>query len=457
MLLTACGDNDGTGGFDASKTIKLQKLELGNAKYLSLSGPSSRAHSEAATEVGLFKIDEHGNVSTVVLSCVETDDGAVTHVREDIQVIPRHLISLVGVYTLMSDCEFKTAEGDLINMLSYYEPGSYGAFNILVRNSDGRIFYIPQSAGKYFANPKIQSTTLDHDGNLYLLPSVEGNDDLLELTLQNDNLVIKQVNPNNIGVTGDQIWPLDNGTIVVSSWGDYYTFLYPNGGFEQNSLFDKEHIFLSQTADGIKAVRLEVRNGTPQREYIVSLHDYTVGTSAGGNVLSQPIASISSGTEYSTNLGDANYIDWVSKASMNHDWIRAVYETVDSYLLGQCLVVDKQTKRITPLNWEQSNRLIFPREDNTYKGLAWSTSSEDASWCNIETLEYGVVYFDLSQAGAFQQTGSFSDIPSGKVTITGVRNSDGKQVICIVDIETGHAVCSVNDSNRPITVLVPLN
>ena len=71
MLSAACGDSDeGSGG--RSKTIKMQKLELDDAKYLSLTGTPSRAQSDES-EVGLFKIDENGNISTVVLSCVEAE------------------------------------------------------------------------------------------------------------------------------------------------------------------------------------------------------------------------------------------------------------------------------------------------------------------------------------------------------------------------------------------------
>ena len=452
MLSAACGDND-EGSDNRSKTIKLQKLELDDAKYLSLTGTPTRAQSDES-EVGLFKIDENGNISTVVLSCVEAEDGTVTKERNDIQVMPRYLFSLSGVYTLMLQCEFKTAEGNNFDMRPYYEPDAYD-FHILVRNSDGKIFYIPQSAGKYFEIPQKPATALDNKGNLYIL-SYEGRD-LLAVTMQNGNLVLKQVNPNAVGIEGNEIWPLDNGTIVVPSMGNSYTFLYPNGGFEQMPLFDKGEIFLTKTDNGIKAVQVEERAGSPRREYIASLHDYNVGTSTGSNTLSAPIASISSGTDYSDALGDANYLDWVSKISANRDWIRSVYETTDTYLLGSCLVVDKRTNQITALDWEQSNNVIIPKPENTYKGIAWAVSDKDASWFNIETLEYGVVEFDLSQAGSFQLTDFFANIPAGEVTITGVRNSDGKQVVCIVNIETGSAVYSVNDSNRPITVLIPLN
>lgn len=452
MLSAACGDSDeGSGG--RSKTIKMQKLELDDAKYLSLTGTPSRAQSDES-EVGLFKIDENGNISTVVLSCVEAEDGTVTKVRNDIQVLPRHLFSLSGAYTLMLQCEFKTAEGNYFDMRPYYEPDAF-YFHILVRNSDGKIFYIPQSAGKYFEIPEPPATALGNNGDLYILPH-EGRD-LLAVTMQNEDLVLKQVNPNAVGIEGNEIWPLDNGTIVVPSMGNSYTFLYPNGGFEQMPLFDKGEIFLTKTDDGIKAVQVEERAGSPQREYIVSLHDYHVGRWAGSNTLSAPIASISSGTDYSTNLGDPDYIDWVSKVSANWTiWLYPVYETADSYFLGQCLVVDKQTSQITPLNWDQSNHVIFPTKENTYKGLAWRVFSEGAEWFNIETLEYGVVNFDLALAGCKLNVLS-ENIPSGEATLTGVRNSDGKQIVCFVNIETGAAVFSEQDSNRPVTVLIPLN
>lgn len=451
MLSAACGDSDEEAG-GRSKTIKMQKLELDDAKYLSLTGTSTRAQSDES-EVGLFKIDEKGNISTVVLSCVETEDGTVTKVRNDIQVMPRYLFSLSGAYTLMLQCEFKTAEGNYFDMRPYYEPDAF-YFHILVRNSDGKIFYIPQSAGKYFESPGLPVTALGNNGDLYILP--HGGSDLLAVTMQNEDLVLKQVNPNAVGIGGSEIWPLDNGTIVVPSW-DFYTFLYPNGGFEQMPLFDKGAIFLTKTDDGIKAVQVEERAGSPQREYIVSLHDYHVGRWAGSNTLSAPIASISSGTDYSTNLGDPDYIDWVSKVSANWPiWLYPVYETADSYFLGQCLIVDKQTSQITPLNWDQSNHVIFPTKENTYKGLAWQVSANEAAWFNIETLEYGVVYFDLALAGCNLEVLS-ENIPSGEVTLTGVRNSDGKQIVCLVNIETGAAVFSEQDSNRPVTVLIPLN
>lgn len=458
--ISSCSDNEGSEDPYAFSNLKLQKLDLSDAKYLSLTSAPANTRIAENAEVGLFKIDENGNLSTVVLSCIQEEDGTVKQVRDDIKVIPQHLISLSGAYTLLLKCEFRTEKGEYIDMLHYYEPEAHEVFNILVRNSDGKIFYIPQAASKYFKYLTTSTTTLDDKGNLYMLScNWDGTgSDLLMITLLNDELVIKQVNPNDIKIIGNEIWALANRSVVVAGSGDSwrdYTFLYPNGGFEQTSLFDKGPVHLSKVTSGIKAVQVEERPGNPQREYIVSLHDYEVGTSVGSNTLSQPIVSISSGTDYSTQLGDADYVDWVSK--INYGWIRSVYETSRFYLLGSCLVVDKQTNQITGLDWEQSNHVIIPTAENTYKGLAWSVSEKEASWFNIETLEYGVVKFDLSQAGPYQQTDFKANIPSGEAIITGVRNSDGKQVVFIVNIETGKAVYSVNNSDRPITTLIPLN
>lgn len=327
---------------------------------------------------------------------------------------------------------------------------------MLVRNSDGKIFYIPQAAAEqYFRN--IYCTASDDKGNLYAI----SDNYLIVITIQGDELVLKQVNPEGVSVSGSMVWPMENGTVVVlaDERRTEYRFFYPNGGFEDVLLEDEEEVvFLSKTDSGMKAVRLKRRAGTSKEEYVVSLHDYYVGTAPGSRTLSQPIASISSGTDYSDNLGDANYSDWAVKAAANPAmWIASDYETDDLYLLGQCLAVDRRTNRMTGLDWEQSDHVIVPTKDNVYKGLAWEIFANGASWFDIRTLEYGFVDFDMSQVGDFQETGFAANIPDGKATFTGVRYSDGKQVVCIADIETGSVVCSVNESERPVTVLIPLN
>jgi len=454
--LFSCSD-DGDSDNSATKSIKLQKLDLSNAKYLTINREEGRAGTES--EVGLFKIDSEGNMSTVVLTCTEEKDGSVTKTLTNIRVIPMEIISLSGIYTLMQRCDFKDETNNFIDMQQYYEPNVY-AFNILVRNADGKIFYIPDAASKYFSgfNNGLDQPTTDDKGNLYL---ISNDDNLGILTIINDELVIKQVNPNNVHIAGE-ITPTKNGTILVSNYntGDgTYTFLYPDGGFETLTPFDKGQIYLSNTPSGIKAIQVkELFEYNSIKEYILYFHDYTVGTSTGKNSLSQPIASISSGTDFSINLGDANYVDWVSKYRYNRAWISSVYETSNSFILGRCLVVNKQTYQITALNWEESNSVIIPTRKNIYKGRSWEVDLEGASWYNVETLKGGYIPFNLPEIGNVQNLEiSSNNIPNGEVTIQGVRNSDGKQIIYTVNIETGNATTTVNESNRPIVTLIPLN
>lgn len=456
-IFACCNDSDADDAGTAGRNIKLQKLELNGAQYLSLTGNATRnTRTGSDSEVGLFKIDKEGNMTTVVLSCTEEEDGTVVRTRQDIRVVPSIIYPLGGAFTLMHDCSFIDEKGMPIYMKQYYEPQAF-YFNILVRNSDGAIYYIPEVVSKEYVEyneNNLKQAVLDNKGNLYLLSNTYN---LGMLTLQDGQLVMKQINPNNLGVSGEII-PLDNGTVLTTSYDRTCTCLYPNGGFEIITP-DTDHygmlISLTKLPSGIKAVTLNERLTGHVREFTVSLHDFHIGTTAGSTSISAPLTSIESGTDYSINLGDPNYVDWVSKISANHDWITGVYETSNSYIIGQCLIADKQTMNMRDFEWNESNRVIFPTSENTYKGLAWNVGSWGAEWYDIETLRYGSVSFNLPND--YQETSTESNIPSGSLIVKGVRYSDGKQVTYIVDIETGHFVCTETDAKRPITTLIPLN
>lgn len=468
-----CSDSDSGDGDNVSdKTLKLQKMHLDGAKYLSLTGNGTRATGN--DEIGLFKIDEEGNMTTVVLSCTEEENGTVKRTRTDIKVTPRYIYPLSGIYTFMEDCRFTDGEGNSIYMGQYYEPDAI-QFNILVRNSDGAIFYIPKSlSDTYFLRANSQhlaNTTTDNNGNLYLFAHDTNN--LGMVTIQNGKLVLKQVNPNNVGIDfGDDILPFDNGTIMTYRADNNFltcTFFYPNGGFEEycgykvietfadGGYSDEAILPVSKVKSGTKAVVVKgiSREGLA-KEYIVSLCDFHVGTSYGDHSLSEPIASLSSGTDYSTYDPQApDYLDWVAKYQANSSiWFNGIYETTNMFIIGTTLVVDKRTMEMRPLNSTESN-IIFPNANNTYKGLAWNVGCWGAEWYNIETMQYGKVDFNLPSD--FRINNETADIPSGKLVVTGTRYTDGKSVTYFVDIETGNYVCTESDSERPITALIPLN
>lgn len=464
------GNDNGGGGIVVS--LRMDRLDIGNAKYLSLTGFSTGRSlmNDSDSQVGLFKIDEQGNVSAVALSCVENADGTMSRERTDIRVIPSDITSLAGIYTLLAGCDFRTETGDFFDMRAYYEPEQQGEmFNLLVRNADGKIFYIPQAANRY-VYPLVQPIVeAGSNGTVYLRTffgsegSMTEEAALVEFAPQGEDLVIRRINPDGVDVSGQEVWPMDNGTVVVKGsdggWG--YTFLYPNGGFETLSIWDEDNVYLSRTPSGIKGVQLVRRSGSPMSEYVVTLHDYTVGTMAGHNQLSSPVATISSGTDYVTDSDDADSY-WISQVSDPLQF-KTVYETSDSYLLGNCLVVDKQSHRIRGLDRDLSTHVIIPTEDNVYKNRSWrifdATDGVDygAAWFDVETMEYGEIHFDFSQVGSFLERSRLVNIPEGEVTIMGVRNSDGKQVICRANLETNTVWYTVAESDLPIVTLIPLN
>lgn len=469
LFLSSCETGKEGDGGGSSVSLRMERLDISDAKYLSLMGSSEgrAARSDSDVQEGLFKIDEEGNVSAVVLSCVEEEDGTVIRERTDIRVVPSEIVPLSGVYTLLRQCDFLTLDGEYFDMRRCYEPEDPGAFfepfHLLVRNSDGKIFYIPLDANRYIWSEHIPviCSDLTSNGDFYLL----GGGILSKILVQGENLAIQQI--SSIALEGTQIWTLDNGTIVVPSYDNFYTFVYPNGGFESLEAQENgstDYLYLTRINREIKAVRVECRPGQPQDEYVVSLYDYKVGTTVNSNQFSQPYASISSGTDYSEHLGDANYLDWVSKYKAGGpQWITPMYETDHYYLLGTCLVIDKQTNQIRDLSWDESNHIIIPTEYNMYKGLVWRVygnpyNGYGAEWFDPDTFEYGSVSFDLSAVGPFVESSALADIPEGEMTIAGIRNSDGKQVICVVNIETGEARVSVSDVELPpVVTLIPLN
>ena len=458
LCLFACEKSDDSGdSFNPKQRVQLEKLDLNNAKYLSLTGALSRADGD--DEVGLFKIDETGKVSTVLLSCSVEEDGQVTKTVNNISVKPHGLYTLSDKYLLLTDCQFLNENGEFVDMHRYYEPEN-PYFNILVQKSDGKIYYIPQSANEYFTfNEQTFKDCVisDNRGNVYI-PS--NNRNLGMLTLVNGELAIKQVNPNGVPAGYEPYWVLDNGTIIQPHGNNIWTFFYPNGGFEEYVSIqgDEEEVYPCQVGDKIMAARLKrKRSETLPTEYILSLHEFHLGTSLGSYTLSEPIATISSGTDYSKESGDANYMGWVDAASRGLDALMPIWENSSAYILGQHLMIDKQKYEFAPLQLKKGGSVICPTKDNVYKGRTWEVSQSDSRWFNIETLDWGVIPFDLSAAGDWMINDFQASIPSGKAILTGVRKNDGKQVICEVNIETGQATCMVAESSRPMTVFVPLN
>ena len=187
-------------GNNSLKSLKLQKLDIAGSKYLYMAQTASSPNqvsaqrftrSEGQEKAGLFKMDADGNISGVLLTCVETSDSTNYTTRTDLTLIPREMTSFSDTYTLMTDCEIIDSEGNTTGVLqndpglsyTYHIIRSYStedySLNILVRNSDGKIFYLPeQSRIKYFYSNYVDNegnpywgdvpTTVDDKGNFYI-------------------------------------------------------------------------------------------------------------------------------------------------------------------------------------------------------------------------------------------------------------------------------------------------
>lgn len=244
IAFTGCAsDDDGGGGFPASGTrLKLQNLDIADAKYLSLIDNSSESRASDETQPALFKIDAEGNLSAVALTCTEEEDGSIKWERTDLRVIPRSVHSLAGTYTFLYDRKFIDEQGQSYSIRSYYEPDSdsWIRCHLLVRNADGRIFYVPSAAHRYFNDLDIYEDLyrceLNAAGNLYMYCFDHSASSLISVSAKdNGEVEIRQLNPESYWFDMSRLgfYVLDNGTVIVPSLSDttpYSVVFYPNGG-----------------------------------------------------------------------------------------------------------------------------------------------------------------------------------------------------------------------------------
>lgn len=244
IAFTGCAsDDDGGGGFPASgMRLKLQNLDIADAKYLSLIDNSSESRASDETQPALFKIDAEGNLSAVALTCTEEEDGSIKWERTDLRVIPRSVHSLAGTYTFLYDRKFIDEQGQSYSIGSYYEPDSdsWIRCHLLVRNADGRIFYVPSAAHRYFNNLDIYEDLyrceLNAAGNLYMYCFDHSVSSLISVSAKdNGEVEIRQLNAESYWFDMSRLgfYVLDNGTVIVPSLSDttpYSVVFYPNGG-----------------------------------------------------------------------------------------------------------------------------------------------------------------------------------------------------------------------------------
>lgn len=454
LLFISCDENIGHG----DKRLKLQSLDLSGAQYLTIVGDATKAD---AGKPGLFKIDENGNMTAVMLTCTEESDGSVTETRTDIEVIPRYICSITNDYTLMLDCRF-FEDGQDIGMQQYYEPDVF-YFNVLVRNVDGKLFYVPEAAEKQYSLYKedcICACTKDRDGNVYFVAGGY----VGELISAGNDMNIRQCSPLSVEMPNvdSRLYVFDNGTIACCFAGTC-TFLYPDGGFENIGDSASEEFGTDSYAlaldDGIKLITVKNEPGYPNPNFVIEWNNVDVGASRGETKIVGPLASISSGTEWNDIYSSPDCLLWAWSMNVSgRGSVAEVYDFPDTYVLGRTLLLNKATFEFSELDREAYDNMIRPSGDNTYKGRLWSVSDSGAGWFDPKTFDYGVVEYNLPQDYIF--TERFTDIPQGKIIMVGINPNNGNGIRADIEMESGRfsiKETSAAESGNNIIALIPMN
>lgn len=452
--------------------IKLSRLDLSGAKYLTL-GESSDGRSRANTDNVLFKVDENGNVSAVVLECIEEEDGTSTTVRKDISIHPHEISNLTASWMYLWDCSFDCDDVEAVGRLrsSYDTAGSF-YFNILVNKKTGKLFYIPDAYGEYFTVNGNHDSDYTHfldgpGGELYTQTHpVHG---LSKVTVSsNGEAKIEKIGPNDISFSGGSFHVLGNGTIVLingDAWGtNGLTLVYPNNGFEYVSDSDYEHRLWNRKT-WFYYFNGNIIAGTLIDEYdenfdnvkqTLQLRNFSVDTGFGSHNFSAPIFEIKQ--ELTKSWGQHGYDFPEEDLWGNHiNRIAGYYENDKYRFIGQTFAIHKTSGEVVRLSGRGS-QIVFPDSNNVYQGKAWYTYADAADWFDCETLESGRVYYDTSILSNYYQKDQQANIPDGEYMITAISQIDGKKVIVIIDITTGRVkkIVEVVSTSESIT-LIPMN
>lgn len=498
--------------------MKIQRLDITGAQTLALVGSSVSSKSSSNRGINqLFKIDEDGNLKAVRLEVLYDGDGTETVIRTDITVHPNVIYSICNSFTYLCNCCFFDGDGNEIPMNQYYEPDN-NSFDVLVQNSTGKIFYIPEAAQSYFpkwSNSKPnREAAMDKAGNLYTKTSsgiakISFIEDMAQLTPYSYRELIKYDSEMHI---------LDNGTLVLLCHvdenlydGHTYNFvqcLYSNGGFEEldgrspnepahnKEDFEdfegqKDRLYFSVADGKLMAIKLPKENF----QYYVNREDWSryyylneevsielvnieVGTSYGSIEVSDPLTKLS-GTNDMLDYNEYNdYVNGVWERGI--DWTYFVRRTdcdekfcYDKlwkgqryWFIGNILAYDTETrtwidfmKPVSETEWPLHDNVIQARSDNMYKGKAWDVSLDVSWWFDIETLECGFVQSKFeADASNYTVLSTIRDIPHGKIKCNVISPVDGKKYIISIDIETGEYT-QAEQANQDLDIieLIPMN
>ncbi len=501
-LLESCTNDWNKKNDSTTSKMKIQKFDIAGAKALAFDG--SGADSKSTGNMNqLFKIDQDGNLTAVILEVSYEEDGTETTSRTDISVHPCEVYNISNAFTYFFDCRFFDGDGNEIWMRDYYEPDAF-YFNILLQNSTGKICYIPEAFHSFFPSRgyMYDLSAVDESGNLYVRDGDYGHSGLAKVIINDDIAQFIRYDDIFCIPHGDyyswryNMYLLDNGTLlflpsVDTEACDDAMFIYPDGNFEvldgssPDGRGDRQYDRLYfQMSDGkLMATKLPKENfqhdwfddrGWQSGDYYlneevsIELVNIEVGTSCGSIKVSEPWAKLSgtndilSYNEY-RDLHPWQAPDWTYFARRT-DWWPDVHVKDNRYcFISSDWGVAPLAHNIDTGEWGDLMKIGFNIQNLeggiAYKEKIWWPGDEQAFWLDMKTFEFGEQQFNIGST--YTRLYTIEDVSHGRMIQGVVSKENGKKYIIIIDIETGECTqTEVDDDTLEISdtlQLFPLN
>lgn len=439
--LTACSSDNPKGG--SGKSIKMNRLNIEKAQYLTL-GTSDG--SRASTYESLFKVDENGNTSVVMLECAEAEDGTITNKTYNLEVQPRNIYNLTQSWMYLFDCNFYCAESqDIVWQMTdqYTRPSGSFYFNILANKKTGKVYFVPDDYGQYFYS------TASYDGDLTQFFAEDGagtlysaTQDLVKITVTPEGAVINFLSPPTHRIGGSTPYPLSNGTVVLIPAPYQIQAVFPNGGFE-----DIYYSSMSEPGNPIYGTDLRVEGIFHYSDNIF----YMVLTNWVNDEVTVELRTLSVENAYGSIS--------MSEPTLTHPYttgnVVPLYVGDKYVIFGDHLAYDKITGGWIEIGEGSETAFITPTDKNIYQGRAWHAYSDAIDWMDLNTLETGRIWYDFPSG--LQYDNYVPYITNGEVFVYATDRSDGKSYVYRIDITTGQSTRSEIAYESTSVTLIPLN
>lgn len=446
----SCKD-DGGGNQFYGMDLSSIKMDISDAKMLAICGPNEQTRS-GIDEIGLFKIDDDGNMTAVQTTVEGT--------QEEVRLVPERMVPLSEDYVLMT------------HIMVYSENDPYGTYlgdymdSYVVRKSDGAVFKIdgekyPAFSDTYFysnyeeygvdMNPR----TDKHNNAYCLVSSQTGNGgDIYKFSLGNLSDVTMQ------RITLDQF------PVYVSN--------YPLHPYEVDDAGNCVTFVNSVDGNQKRVILYKALGGMYEFPEDLNIFEYFVGDNGNLYCCSQTgdwgnyeyrIYPLEIGNQVNYNFSNSiskrtqtAYADYDAKVvSLENGYIHVFLASASSAQEGanNMLVFNSRTNEIKEVGFlpGEMNKVIGISNNSIYRIMNHSIYKYD-----FLTDEKSVIpiQFDFNTCSIYRDWQAYN-VPQGSKFILGaIRNTDMAILRIEVDMETGEATVFEDIQDRPIISLVQI-